>query len=364
MFDWIPLEIYTPIYNYVILLIVLFIFLLSQRFSFEADKNLGSIKIICFLSLSFVILYMGLRPVSGKYFIDMGTYNRQLMNYRQDLRKPLEERDPLFQVFIYTCSKIMSNTGFFLTCIIIYIVPTWLAVKKWFKGGAFYAILFIITSFSFWAYGVNGIRNGMATSIFIFALSRSKIQYQILWMLIAINTHNSMYLPFLAFLLAYFVTKPKYFLMFWFFCIPFSLVAGGFFQTFFATMFEDDRSSYLTNDVDEKQFSNTGFRWDFLLYSASAVYAGWYYIYKRNFKDRTYEVIYCTYLFANSFWILVIEANFSNRFAYLSWFLMPIVIVYPLLRTYIIPNQYKALGYILLAYYGFTFFMNQIFYKL
>lgn len=169
-----------------------------------------------------------------------------------------------------------------------------------------------------------------------------------------------MIIPILAFLIASFFPNPKYFIFFWLLSIPISLVFGSSLQSLFATMFEDDRSSYLTQEASNSVFSSTGFRWDFLIYSASAIFAGWYYIFKRGYSDKTYNIIYCTYLFANAFWIMIIKANFSNRFAYLSWFLMAIVIIYPLLKKYIMDNQYKKIGLIALAYYAFTFFMNFI----
>ena len=33
---------------------------------------------------------------------------------------------------------------------------------------------------------------------------------------------------------------------------------------------------------------NVGFRWDFLVYSASGVFAGWYYIFKQKYQDKLY----------------------------------------------------------------------------
>ena len=66
------------------------------------------------------------------------------------------------------------------------------------------------------------------------------------------------------------------------------------------------------------------------------------------------------YLFANAFWILVIRANFSNRFAFLSWFLLALVICYPWLKFYFEKNQHRKLGMIMLAYFGFTYLMNII----
>jgi hypothetical protein len=172
-----------------------------------------------------------------------------------------------------------------------------------------------------------------------------------------------MLLPTFAFILVQFYNKPKTYLVFWLLCIPLSLAAGGFWESFFASLgFQDERLSYLTDgNINDDEFAYTGFRWDFLLYSATGVFAGWYYIVKRDFSDPIYFKLFNIYLFANGFWILVIRANFSNRFAYLSWFMLALVIVYPLLKKEILEeDQNRKLGWILLVYFGFTFFMNVV----
>ena len=107
------------------------------------------------------------------------------------------------------------------------------------------------------------------------------------------------------------------------------------------------------------QFSSTGFRWDFLLYSSMPVLMTWYVTIKRHFQDRTFNIIACAYILANAFWIMVIRAEYSNRFAYLSWFIYPIVIAYPLVRMNLWKDQNKKTAYILMLYAGFTFIMYQ-----
>ena len=124
--------------------------------------------------------------------------------------------------------------------------------------------------------------------------------------------------------------------------------------------FDDRMSGYLGAQSDEQtmvQFSSTGFRWDFLLYSAVPVLFTWYLTVKRNFEDRAFNIIAITYILANAFWVMVIRASFSNRFAYLSWFLYPLVIAYPLLRFNIWDKQDRKTAAILLLYEGFTFGM-------
>lgn len=124
--------------------------------------------------------------------------------------------------------------------------------------------------------------------------------------------------------------------------------------------FDDRMTDYFQSQDDAKvmkQFSETGFRFDFLLYSAMPVLMTWYVTIKRNFEDRTFNIIAVTYILANAFWVMVIRAAYSNRFAYLSWFLYPIVIVYPLLRFRLWDDQDRKTALILLLYEGFTFIM-------
>lgn len=312
--------------------------------------------------LFFVILYMGLRPLSGYYFGDMSTYNQFFNDYAKG-GTPRPDQDVLFHQFTKFSSGLMNNKMYFLLCAVLYVVPAYLISKKWFKEYWFYSFLLIVGSFSFWAYGTNGIRNGIASSFFLMALSRDRKIYQVLWLFLAVNFHAAMLLPAAGLISTWFYNKNKMFFIFWMLCIPLSLGLGGFWENLFGGLVDDSRSIYLTEgNINDDSFSYTGFRWDFLLYSATGVFAGWYYLYKMKIKDELYERLFNIYLFANSFWILMIRANFSNRFAFLSWFLLALVIVYPWLKYDTGKNQYRQLGMISLLYIGFTYFMNVIVY--
>lgn len=350
-FDFIPLDIYTPIFYYILGLVVLINYTKLQK-GFVSNTTGAALLI-------FVIVYMGLRPISGAYFIDMATYNIYFENY-QNGGEIEGNRDLFFHYFVKMCSVIMSANFFFLTCAFLYVYPLYLVSKKWFGNKWHYAFLLFVVSFSFWAYGTNGIRNGIAGSLFLLAVSRDKRIAQIVLLFIAINFHKTMLLPTIGFIIAQFYNKPKHLILFWLLCIPLSLAGGGIWETLFASLgFGDDRISYLTDgNVNEDEFSGTGFRWDFLIYSATAVYAGWYFIVKKKFEDKIYNTLFITYVFANAFWILVIRANFSNRFAYLSWFMMALVIVYPFLKSNLLKNQSKVFAKVLLFYFLFTFLMN------
>ena len=153
------------------------------------------------------------------------------------------------------------------------------------------------------------------------------------------------------------LTDLKWIVYLWFFSIPLSLAFGGSLINFFASLGFDDRmSSYNTSEYSD-QFSKTGFRWDFLLYSFMPILMGWYVCVKKKIKDDLYKALCITYTLCNAFWVLVINAAFSNRFAYLSWFMYPIIIAYPLVNLPIWKDQDKKTGLILLAYSGCNLFM-------
>lgn len=358
MFEFIPIKDYTPIYYNFLLIVVFFTWLSSRNTTLTEAVNLNNKRFFTFFILLVTVLYMGFRPVYW-VFGDMLTYNQSFDNFVYGAPFILG-KDFVFTYFMYSSAQIMSASMFFFVCTLLYVLPLWSACQAWFKEYSFYAFLALVASFSFWSYGTNGIRNGIATSIFLFALSRKNIVFRIVFVIVALGFHNSIMIPTAALILTYFYNNTKKYFYGWLVCIPLSLISGGFWEGLFAGLMEDDRVSYLTGANERGAFSNTGFRWDFLLYSASAVYAAYFFIFKKKFQDPVYNRLVNVYLAANGFWILVIRANFSNRFAYLSWFMMGIIIVYPFLTKIQIRNQHRVLGTVLLAYFAFTYLMNVI----
>jgi len=357
MFEWIPLQSYSLVHYCFCFIVIMIIILYSKIYNLEDKKNLQNLNILGYIFLGYLVLYIGMRPVN-EVFIDMPSYKKIFLRFLKGTQT-IDKGDVLFLYMTKLSTKIISVEIYFFFLACLYILPLYIVCKKWFKKGWFYGLIFFVVILTFWNYGVNGMRNGIAGSLFLLGISREKRLWQIFWIIISINFHQSMLLPTFAFILANFINKPKWMIGVWLSCIPLSILGGGIWETFFANLgFGDDRLSYLTKEVTDGKFSGTGFRWDFLLYSSTAVIAGWYYIFKCKFRDKIYFWLFNTYVLSNAFWILVIRANFSNRFAYLSWFMMALVIIYPLLKKYILPKQYQIITYILLGFFCFTFFMN------
>ena len=357
MLQIVPLQYYTSTYYYFLLVMIMVCVGLLFSEKYNPTKKTVSPNLIIFIIL---VLYIGFRPLSGYYFGDMTTY-ADFFKINAVSLTPIKSEDWLFDKFIFESSKIMGLESWFTVCAFLYIFPMYRISQKFGKSYAFYFFLLLIASFSFWSYGTNGLRNGIATSVFLLALSSNKLVFQLLWMFLACGIHSSMLLPSLAFGLTFLVKNPKYYFFGWLLSIPLSLVAGGAVQGMFAGLMDDSRSTYLTGgNVNNDSFSSTGFRWDFLLYSAAPVYNAYYFIFKKKWISPIYNKIVCVYLTSNAFWILVIKANFSNRFAYLSWFMMAVVIAYPWVQQQFVPDQTKKMAIILLAYFSFTFLMNVI----
>lgn len=366
MFDWIPLLEYTPKFYNTMLVLTIVIAFHSLSFDIRNKRRLAELSGFGIILMVFVILYMGFRPISGWIFGDMELYNKVFLDIQQGELKEDGKGDWLFTLLTKFCAGIMSAQYYFLVIDILYIVPMYLFSKKHFKSYWFFCFFMLLASFSFWPYGTNGLRNGLATSLFLWGLVYYKDKKWLMYTFFVLGffMHKSLIIAIAAYTVAYFLKdKPKLILGGWLAAIPVSLVSGSFWNNFFDKLgvFSDRSEKYLSSDEKMlEQFSATGFRWDFVLYSSLAIFAGWYFIIDRKLKDKFYLQLFGTYAVANTFWILVIRAAFSNRFAYLSWFMMAPVIIYPLCKYQIIKDQYRTMGTIILLYYLFTYYMFMI----
>ncbi len=320
----------------------------------------------------FLILYLGLRPY-GAIFVDSNQYRWAYHNIFVESVPVNYKTEWLWHNFNHYLKQ-MGLNGYEFTLVVefIYLGGMFVTCLLLMRKNLWMAMLFFFTAFSTYSYGTNGIRNGMACSIDLVAIAliatdRRFWPATLFLMFLALGVHRSTMLPSAAALVSAFVIKnPKVAIRFWLLSIAVSLVAGPYVEQFFSSLGFDDRMSrYSEAGQDEatmSDFSKSGFRWDFLFYSIWPVIMAWYLTMFRKFKDRTFNVIANTYIFCNAFWIMVIRASFSNRFAYLSWFLYPLVIAYPLFRMNLWKDQDRKTAIIFFLYSGFIFFMFFIYY--
>ena len=279
----------------------------------------------------FLILFLGTRPISTA-FTDMTTYAQSY-----DVAAATGNvyyNDWLFKNLMLGMSQVTTVYVFFVVCAAIYVLPIIVGFAYRHGNAAFAALLSTITSFSFFSYGVNGIRNGLGTSILLTAIAYS--DRKIIFILLAIaayGMHNSVAVPALFYFLTFFNSNIFLYCCFWAASLIFTAATGGATATYLATLLssvEDDRVGYLTT----QGYDRGGFRLDFILYGIVPVIISALWAKPQTLKDPFYRRLLCTYLATNAFWLLAMYAAFSNRFAYLSWFMMPWLIIYPF-----IPNK-------------------------
>lgn len=357
----IPVNLYSIVFLYSVIALT-FISFSTVGKSYTQIRRGTSTFLFALIICAVFSWWLGQRP-NGPIFGDSVYYahdfNRMLYGYM-----PPDKGEWLWDGLMLFCVHTMDVSSFFTIISVGYFGFTLWACKRLTPNNVLVTLLFCMGAFSFYSYGVNGIRNGLACSVTLVSLSymmgnkKDKIIAGVL-AFVAYNIHHTTGLPILMGIMSlFFIRSFKDAYIFWILSILLSLVAGNAITSLFVGLGFDDRLSYLTT-LDTNKFTHTGFRWDFLIYSMMPIVLGYYIVIKRGIRDRNYTFLLNTYTLANAFWVMVIRANYSNRFAYLSWFMYPIVLAYPLLKLDIWGNaQGTYLKQIMLANVGFTWFMQ------
>lgn len=361
MFSAIPLQYYSAMF-YALMFVMCVGYGITYSTSNTCDRLLKRQPVVpALLFATLLTLYIGLRPISW-IFADMRMYAHTYEN--MNISFVVGKAEWFFSLLMVACRFLgFSAQQFFVLMAFLYVFSSYRACKHLLPENAMMAFLFIISAFSFWGYGTNGIRNGLAGSIMLLGMAygiNNRWFSSLLMLYIAMSIHRSMTLPIMMFFAAIFIIRrPKNAIYFWLISIALSLTLGSQITNLFATLGFDDRmANYAVMSANwARQFSHTGFRWDFLLYSSAPVALTWYITENKGIYDRTFNILANTYILSNAFWIMVIRSAFSNRFAYLSWFIYPIILAYAFIRIPIWEDQDKKAGLALLAHASFTIFM-------
>ena len=366
----IPALLYHTIFLYVVIVLTLFQSFSINRLSY-ANLAKGKDTFLSALIFTFILaIWIGQRPLSMEAFGDTVVYAHtyQTMQSGVNLSNSLEG-DWLWRQLMYWCAKHMDVSCFFTIVAMGYSGFLLLACKRLMPKNTYAALLFNLGALSFFSYGTNGIRNGLACSLVLFVLSlalgtRKEKIVAVFLGFCAVFIHKSTTLPIAMLVVSSFLIKSfKWAYIFWIASIAISLVAGGAMESLFTGLGFDDRlDNYIANaDAYAAKGFKSGFRWDFLLYSMMPIVLGYYVVIKRGIQDKTYLLLLNTYTLSNAFWVMLIRASYSNRFAYLSWFMYPMVLAYPLFKLNIWENrQGQRVSLIMMAHISFTWIMSLV----
>lgn len=354
-------------YIYLILVIFLTVNVMSQhsgmnyqRFVNHNDANKGFL----FVVVVFFILAIGFRPFSY-VFVDM-------MNYYQDYEI---KQGGFYEFSTDTDNFIFDNIlpwfasnnipirFFFLLVSAIYFGCAAIACRKIFPQDSLLAFVVFLGAFSTFSYSTNGIKAGAAASVFLLALAyRENKALSVFLLFVTLGFHHSMLAPIVAYVMATVYRKPKWYLYAWIVCFLLAAAHITFFQTFFAGFTDEHGAGYLAVDSLEKDVS--GFRPDFILYSAVPVFQGYYLMTKKHIKSDYFNFVWCIYTATNCVFLLCTYGSYINRIAYLSWLMYPIVLLYPFINISWSQYQKKYLKQAVYYHLLFTVFMVFIYYGL
>ncbi len=314
-------------------------------------------KSIIFVLIVLIALFFANEPLlmySDKWMYELD-YIKAMNGVETD------EKDLGFKIYTQIIALLTSSAAqFFFITAIIYMTGYYIFVQKYIAPSYQFILFFtIISSMGFYPYANNTLRAGLALSLFVFLLSRDYLLKvpTLLLLLLTILIHKSLLLPVAALIITLLYKRKDQFLGVWLVCLILSLAAGNIFVTLFGEFFSfaDNRVSQYSS-VQVAHYK-TGFRWDFVAYSVAPIILARYYK-KRGYSNPFYNQIISLYTIVNAFWLLLIRMPFSDRLATLSWFLIPVLLMYPLLTKRIFEKQHFWIAGVLLINALITFTLN------
>ena len=258
---------------------------------------------------------------------------------------------------LYLGRLFQGNTSLcFIFTALFYCLSYYKVATKFFhKYTNGYFILMVIGCLGFTAYGNNTIRAGLAIAVLLWAFSIKNTIIQLVLCYLAINIHKSVGVPIGAYLfVTYFPNKFNYEKL-WIYCLILSALhvdLTSFYETI--GLLDNRINSYVGGS---SAIYNTGFRIDFLIYSIIPLLIGFYESRHSMKDDVLYNNVYKTYLIVNAFWLLVIRASYTDRFAYLSWFMIPFLSLYPFINNANFRKYPLIILLILLSFVGLDYFL-------
>ena len=327
----------------------------GERLKYRLDLRCQSWQLIG--AVAILSLFLGFRPLTPD-FGDSMFYVRVYEEFKGGVFCFRWTRTNVFYdnlLHVVICYE-WGMKSLYFTISAFYFIFIAVACRKLFPRDYFYAFVVYLGAFSTYTYCVNGFKAGAAAAAFLCALA----YWRKWWILIpclvlSFGWHHSMVMPGCVFVVCLFFHRPKFFFVVWVLCVVFSVFGLQEIQHFLVDYTDEQGVKYLTN---WKNGIDMGFRPDFIIYSAIPILLGFYVKVYRGYESRTYDFLLSTYMAINSVWLLVMYSSCTNRIAYLSWLMFPIVLVYPFFDKGFTTRQFDKLNLVALGQLAFTVLMD------
>lgn len=353
----IPAEYYNLIYT---LLIVLFAVPVLNRYAggwtiYEDVREEEPIRSSLGFTV-FIILFVGLRP-NSPVFADGVGYWAAILDHRWEyytLEEALHQFATKGLMSFMSSNNISPRLGFIILSSITY-GGAFVAMRKLFPCDTMLAMILFCGTFGTFGGAVNGIKSSCAGSMFLCALAyKNNWKICLTFLVLALGFHHSYELVVGAFLVCLFYKNTNGYYILWGVALIIAILHITYFQTLLAGYTDEHGAGYLLTNEDSWV---TGFRMDFVLYSAAPLALGWWIKSKVDINGTEYQFRLNTYIVTNSIWLLCMYAAYTNRIAALSWLMFPILILDPILNNKLSDNQHKVLYWFVLGQLVFTLLM-------
>lgn len=309
----------------------------------------------------FAIFQFGFAPATE--FVGSDRPNYAYMFSHADEMYNWGFRDAGFTYYLKLCDILTgSATGGFFISAIIYVLAYVYFYSKSFNKYVLYVLLLSFLSLGFTNHYYNVLRAGLSISFVLIAISKDqKKSITIIFSLLALSFHISSLLMIVGYIVTKYIRNTK--LLYGLWIVMLSALLAGFFDSFqqyielFANVEDDRLDVYLSgNDYGYK----VGLRLDFIAYSLFPILIGAYYIYKCKYKDLYYTHIYNLYILTNACWLIFSKMHHNDRMAYLSWCLIPFILLYPIFNstTNTIKHKKVCLCFLTLIIVGVNFYLK------
>ena len=352
----IPAQYYQLVYIIIIILISIPVCMRYASYSVDRLNSVDNEPIVGSLLFTiFIILFVGFRPNSS-IFADGPGYWAGILDHRWEggtLSDVNYQFATKWLMSFLSSFNISPRIGFIAFSTIIY-GGAFVAMRKLFPKDTLLAMIMFCGAFgTFWG-AVNGIKNGMACSMFICALAyKDNWKVCLLMLLLSFGFHHSLELLIAAFVICLFYKNTKVYSLIWTVSLILAILHVTYFQTFFAGFTDEQGAGYL---LGENIGGKGGLRLDFIAYSFAPIALAWWVSKKKIFQPE-YRFVFNEYLLTNAIWMLCMFASYTNRIAALSWSLFPVIILMPLLGDKVADNQYKVLSLCVIGQMSFTLLM-------
>lgn len=314
-----------------IFFIIIIIFTFLSSFDFRVNKIIDK---VCILYAGYVTYLIGFRPT--EIGIDTGNYS-YLFNHYDSLGKVFENEDILFNFLCYLFNQFTSFNIFLTFCAFIYVFCSLFSFKVFFKKNYVLAFLVLLVSPYFIQFGINVMRNGMAASVFLYAVSvffknNNKLNVKFIIIIISsILLHISMVFPLVfLFISIRYYSKINILVIFIIIliCMFLSVMNINILYSVVSKIpIINSRFTTYLNFNDVNFFLTLQ---NVITFGIPTLVFSFYFVIKSS-KDSFYRIICCLFFLSYIPYVLALKLEFGMRVGFLADFMLPIVLCYPIL---------------------------------